>query len=432
MKAGSNHAIVPDELRAQQTLRVLLIEDSEDDAILARHDLARVKRCKFEVDWVRTLADGIERLKRGDIDVVLLDLSLPDSRGFETFDRLSSAFRQVPILVLTGYDDEEAAIQTVRRGAQDYLVKVQMNSDTLGRAIFYAIERKHAARQMATLAEELALRNGLLLDELELAHEIQRALLPISQFPEPGQANPDSHPWFLTHRYLPTESLAGDFFKVYPLSEGRVGVLICDVMGHGVRSALVAALLCGLIEEFEFERESPGWMLTRLNAALHRVLGQCRRADMFATACYLVADPLHGKVTISNAGHPMPYLLRHSGAKVEPVDHSRGPALGLFDDSAYPETTIRIDQDDTIVLYTDGISEVEASGGGFFEERLPDALRQRIAYDGESLLDGLLEEARGFSGTGGFHDDVCLIALKIGRTAIGVTAAAGIGTEVGG
>ena len=279
MIPGTNMAVAAEAPVAAQSVQVLLIEDTEDDALLARRDLTRERRCQFGLEWVPTLEEGIERLRQGGVDVVLLDLSLPDCRGGDTFERLSTAFPHLPILVLTGHDDVETAVQTVRRGAQDYLVKGQMNGESLARAISYAIERKRVTSQMALLAEELGARNAVLREELDLAHEIQRALLPGHL--QPLHEHPDARPWQLAHRYLPTESLAGDFFKAYPLSGGRIGILICDVMGHGVRTALIAALLCGLVEEFEFEREAPGLMLTRLNAGLSRVLGPAR-SQMFA------------------------------------------------------------------------------------------------------------------------------------------------------
>lgn len=414
MIPGTNIAVAAKVPAVAQSVRVLLIEDNEDDALLARRDLTREPRCHFELEWASTLDAGVERLRQGGIDVVLLDLSLPDCRGIATFECLSTTFRHLPILVLTGHDDEETAVQAVRLGAQDYLVKGQMNGDSLARAISYAIERKRVASQMAILAEELGARNAVLREELDLAHEIQRALLPGPL--QPLHEHPETRPWQLAHRYLPTESLAGDFFKAYALSEGRVGILICDVMGHGVRSALIAALLCGLVEEFEFEREAPGLMLTRLNAGLSRVLGPARAA-MFATACYVVVDPAKRQLHISIAGHPGPYLLRHAGAQVERLTPRRGPALGLCETAVFPEATVPIGGDDLILLYTDGISEVEGPGGEFFEARLPEALRCHAGEEPEAFLDDLLDDARRFSCTGGFHDDVCLIALHVSKTA---------------
>ena len=352
-------------------------------------------------------------MRVGGIDVVLLDLMLPDCRGIRTFERLGEEFQQLPIVVLSGNDDEETALQTVRRGAQDYITKRQLDPDNLGRAILYAYERKQALVRMTALSEELSQRNAALREELELAHEIQRALLPGSQVKPPGGEAGDGVPWMLSHRYLPTDTLAGDFFKVYPLSRGRIGILVCDVMGHGVSSALIAALLSGLIEEYEFEQESPSWMLTRLNTGLLRVLGRCRRAVMFATACYIVADPQRGRLEVCSAGHPAPFLMRASQDEVVRLDGCRGPALGLFDDAAFPESTVSISEDDFLLLFTDGLSEIEMADGSFFENQIADILLRHRDCDGEALLDTLVEEALRHCTGGRFADDVCLVGLRI-------------------
>lgn len=415
---------------AERCLRVLVIEDNEDDIILTRNGLHRARRGHFEVEWTQTLAEGIDRIRGGGIDVVLLDLSLPDSRGTASFEKLTTEFRHLPIVVLTGTDDEELAEQTVREGAQDYLTKGHLDPDSLGRVVTYAYERKMALVRMTSLSEELAQRNALLREELELAHEIQRALLPGGKLKASESDDDSAAPWTLAHRYLPIDTLAGDFFKVYPLSNGRIGILICDVMGHGVRSALIAALLSGLIEEYEFEQESPSWMLTRLNTGLQRVLGRCRRADMFATACYIVADPQNGRLDVCSAGHPAPFLLRAASGEVLRLDENHGPALGLFDNARFPESSATISEDDFLLLFTDGLSEVETKGGEYFESRIAEVLRARRGSDGEDVLDTLIEEARHFCADGRFCDDVCLVGLRIGRAGGPAAPAGAVPAEV--
>lgn len=414
-----------------RSMRVLVIEDNEDDIILTRNGLRRSQRCEFDVEWAQTLAEGIECLRGGGVDVVLLDLALPDCRGTESFQRLSESFRHLPIVVLSGNEDEETALQTVRLGAQDYIIKGHLDPDTLGRAVIYAYERKRALVRMTALSEELSHRNSMLREELELAHEIQRALLPGGQVKPPGCEIDDGVPWTLSHRYLPTDTLAGDFFKIYPLSKGRIGILICDVMGHGVRSALIAALLSGLIEEYEFEQESPSWMLTRLNTGLQRVLGRCRRADMFATACYIVADPQEGRMEVCSAGHPAPFLMRAASGEIVRVDECRGPALGLFDDAFFPECSLPISEDDFLLLFTDGLSEVEVGEGEFFESRIADTLLRNRGGDGETILDNLVNEALRHCEDGRFLDDVCLVGLRIEEVGAGipVPVSAGDGVE---
>ena len=140
-------------------LKVLLIEDSPGDARLMRELLTGTPGPSFEVEHLDLLSTGLDRLAQGDIAVVLLDLSLPDSLGLETFARVHGCAPQVPIIVLSGRDDESLAIKTVHEGAQDYLVKGQVDSRLLVRSIRYAIERK---RTEEALSKERDLLHTLL------------------------------------------------------------------------------------------------------------------------------------------------------------------------------------------------------------------------------------------------------------------------------
>ena len=123
-------------------MHVLLIEDNEDDAYLIGETLTDRTATDIQLEWVDRLKSGLTRLAEDKIDVVLLDLSLPDSHGLETLDKVQQQAPDVPVIVLTHLDDEAMAVQAVRRGAQDYLVKGRSDGYGLGRAIQYAIERK--------------------------------------------------------------------------------------------------------------------------------------------------------------------------------------------------------------------------------------------------------------------------------------------------
>jgi two-component system, cell cycle sensor histidine kinase and response regulator CckA len=127
----------------QQAIKILLVEDNPGDALLIQEILAEISSVKFDLVHVERLNPALEQLKSQAFDVILLDLLLPDSQGFETFVRVHSQSGQIPIVVLTGLNDETLAIQAMQAGAQDYLVKGQVSgSDLLMRSIRYAIERK--------------------------------------------------------------------------------------------------------------------------------------------------------------------------------------------------------------------------------------------------------------------------------------------------
>ena len=121
--------------------KILLIEDNPDDAFLIQETFADTGNTSCDWDWVERLSDGLDRLSADHFTVVLLDLSLPDSHGLETFTKAHEQAPDVPIILMTGLDDEELALQAVQKGAQDYLVKHQVDAQTLGRSLSYAVER---------------------------------------------------------------------------------------------------------------------------------------------------------------------------------------------------------------------------------------------------------------------------------------------------
>jgi diguanylate cyclase (GGDEF)-like protein len=146
----------------EPVVRVLLIEDNPGDARLIKEALAESTATRFQVDVVQTLADGLVRLAEQDVDAALIDLSLPDSVGLETFHRARAGAEAIPIIVLTGLDDDTVASAAVNAGAQDFISKNRVQPDSLARAIRYAIERQRMlqqVRQMAVLDELTGLNN---------------------------------------------------------------------------------------------------------------------------------------------------------------------------------------------------------------------------------------------------------------------------------
>ncbi|HSD57301.1 MAG TPA: response regulator, partial [Methanotrichaceae archaeon] len=155
-------------------IRILLIEDNPGDARLIKEYLGEMtdKGSTFELDSVDRLSEGLKRLDGK--DAVLLDLALPDSVGFDTFKKIHSKVPALPIIVLTGNDDDALAFRAVQEGAQDYLVKGQVSSQLLARSIRYAIERKRideALKSEILKHEQLAEELSLAKEELEVANE---------------------------------------------------------------------------------------------------------------------------------------------------------------------------------------------------------------------------------------------------------------------
>jgi sigma-B regulation protein RsbU (phosphoserine phosphatase) len=276
--------------------------------------------------------------------------------------------------------------------------------------------RKQAEEKLARYAEELREKNAEIEDDLQMAREVQQAFLP-QQFPAfPRTASVEESALLFVSRYFPTMTLGGDFFHVLSLSDTRAGVFICDVMGHGVRAALVTAIQRTLVEELHHLADRPGEFLTQMNASLLSILRRTH-SPLFASAFYIVADLAAGTLTYANAGHPRALHLRRDQGVVEPLAHGKpGPALGVFSDSVYLAYETRISPNDLCILFTDGLYEVENARGELFDlNLLREVLQMRLQRPTEELFDEILNEVRRFSATGGFADDVCLVGMQVER-----------------
>jgi sigma-B regulation protein RsbU (phosphoserine phosphatase) len=282
-----------------------------------------------------------------------------------------------------------------------------------------AEERERQANlELARSQAELRKKNEMMEDDLRMAHEIQQAILP-QQYPTfPHGAGPEENRIHFCHRYRPTGQVGGDFFNVLPLSDTKAGLFICDVMGHGVRSALVTAMVRAMVEELRPAANDPGELLSRINRDLRTILKQTG-TPLFTTAFYLVADLDAQEFIFANAGHPRPFLIHRETGEVQALQNSDGkarPALGLFQESAYPNSRIPLRPGDLVMLYTDGLYEIESKNGEQYTPQMLQAAFQKHAQKPCSeLFDALLAEIQGFSGNTEFADDVCLVALEIAR-----------------
>ena len=393
----------------EEPIKVLLVEDSPTYALLVRSMLAADSSGSFCVTTTDRLDAAIARAHAEPFDVMLLDLVLPDAQGLETFQRAHAALPSIPIVVMTGLGDDALAMDMIQRGAQDYLPKARVMDGIVPRAIRYAIERNRARMEREHYAAELEKNNRELEDELRMARDIQQALLP------------HSYPRFLRdalhfdHCYRPAAMLSGDFFNVLRLSETKAGVLICDVMGHGVRAALIGALARGLVDQSMPVANRPGEFLSEINRELAGILKQTG-IDAFASAFYCVMDLSERHLTYANAGHPSGLVMRRDAGAVDWLGgNGKGTSpLGLIGDVAYPAFETALAPHDSVLLFTDGLFEAEnAAGEEFGRKRLFDAVSRRLNSPCDQLLGELIGESQRFSGHEDFTDDVCLVVADV-------------------
>jgi predicted ester cyclase len=237
--------------------------------------------------------------------------------------------------------------------------------------------------------------------DLRVARSIQQASLP--------KEVPELEGWQIAPYYQPAREVGGDFYDLFELEDGRVGVVVGDATGKGMPAALVVSAGSSMLRAVAqaFHSSSPGEVLSRVNETLLARIP----ANMFVTCFYAILDPRSGRLLYANAGHDLPYL-RHGDGDAEEL-RARGMPLGLMPEMDYEEKEGTLEAGEAALLYSDGLVEAHDPKGEMFG--FP-RLRALIAEHGDeegSLGDFLLEELYSFTGEGWEQeDDITLLTLR--------------------
>ncbi|MCG8527277.1 MAG: SpoIIE family protein phosphatase [Opitutales bacterium] len=281
-------------------------------------------------------------------------------------------------------------------------------------------DKKLAEKELIAVAKDLQIKNDQIDADLNMARKLQTAFVPTSYPSFMWDLSMDRSALDFSHRYVPTEALAGDFFQVIPISNSRAGILICDVMGHGIRAALVTAILKGLVGELKLITPYPHVFLRKVNRSLISVFTQLDMS-IFVTAFYGVIDLERGAFNYANAGHPLPVIKNgeQDTVKLIPsVGDGTDPALGLIDAFRYSYESTPISEGDSLYFHTDGITEIEnEEGEEFGMERYLESITRNRKQSSDGLLDALMSEIDKFSKNSRvLKDDMCVVGVDINRT----------------
>jgi serine phosphatase RsbU (regulator of sigma subunit) len=346
-------------------VRVLLVEDDPGDALLVQELLSETD-LKLELDRAMSVAEALPRLR--DSDCVLLDLALPDSFGLEGLRTVLAADSQAAVIVLTGLADRKLGARAVASGAQDYLIKAEVDPELLGRSVRYAIERRRADIATRRLLEANLRR--------EANARIQRGLLPRPLLRSDGLE--------VATVYRPGgggDVLGGDFYDAVELEDGTLRAVIGDVCGHGPDEAALGVCLRIAWRTLVVAGTANERVLPTLDDVLVAERGQ---EETFVTVCDITVSPDRRWATVRLAGHPPPVLLRPD-PMVWP-DAKSGPPLGVVPGETWAAAVTELIDHWAVLLYTDGLIEGRCQDSS---ERLGiDGLMSRLRQDG-------FEDARG-------------------------------------
>jgi phosphoserine phosphatase RsbU/P len=258
-------------------------------------------------------------------------------------------------------------------------------------------------------------KNEQMETDLRMATELQQALMPNAYPSFPSESKGVTALRFY-HRYLPASMMGGDFFHIARLSDGTAGICICDVMGHGVRAALITAMLRALIETHATEVADPGQFLTELNNEFTRIMKQTGTL-VFATVLYCVINIGERGARFARAGHPAPLRVRRTAGEVQTVacgEGSSGPAMGLIPNARFNTTQAELAPGDFLLFFTDGVVEVENKAGSDFGiEGLRQSIRSNLDQPTESLLEAIISDVYKFADSTVLIDDACLVAAEM-------------------
>jgi phosphoserine phosphatase RsbU/P len=270
-------------------------------------------------------------------DLILLDVTMPGMDGYEVCSILKASLetRDIPVIFLTGNIEASNETKGFRVGAVDYIHKPFSSSVVKARIHTHLLLRETQQQ----LTQQLLAIN----DEMEMARQIQLSILP--------RETPKIRGLDITSRYVPTSSVAGDFYDFIIVDERHVGILIADVSGHGLPAAMIASMLHAVLVAQTTHAAEPGRVLAGLNQAL---CGKFR--SHFVTAAYLFVDMEDNSMSYAAAGHPPLLQWQITGGNISEVSEG-GLLLGPFPEATYSVVRLPVKPGDRAILYTDGILE---------------------------------------------------------------------------
>jgi sigma-B regulation protein RsbU (phosphoserine phosphatase) len=390
--ADSSHStsMAPDPALATRRKRVLVADDQAD----VLHAISLLLKLEgFDSQTVMHPAEVVEAMNVGEFDLLIMDLNytLDTTSGIEGLDLISSIRKintRVPVLVITAWGTIELAVEALQRGASDFIQKPWTNSQLIQKARDL-IERAEQARKAQQQIEE----------EQQESAEIQRRLLSLNLPAQHGiTVSGDSR----SMRYV-----GGDYCHLTSLTASKFAISIADVAGKGVPGALLTASLRGLEKSIVTHDVHPQQLCSSLNEALSEIMP----IGKFVSFFFAVIDAESRSLCYSNAGHNPPILVRADDSALEL--RVGGGVLGLFSEWTYEQTQLKLESGDRLVLYTDGITEVESPDSEEFGmDRVKEIVLQHRNGSAEEIQRKLMQAVSEHCAER-FQDDATVVVIAV-------------------
>lgn len=352
--------------------KVLIVEDDESNQALVAGLLAQIGIVQIEV--AKDGVEGLNKVLSFEPDLIILDITMPKLDGFEVLWRLKSveSTRTIPVLIQTASDTREARDKTFKAGASDFITK------PVNPLEFFARVRIHLENRL--LVKRLQQRLKQIQTELSTAQNMQISLLPC---PTTIQDIRNRYRLNIVSHFEPSDKLGGDFWQTIPLSNNRIGVYLCDFLGHGLATALNTFRLHTLIFQMRMTIQKPSDFLDELNRQLCALL----QRGQFATFFFGIFDAEQQTLTYAGAGSPPPFLWNGKRATSLPT---KGLPLGISEKATYENHTCTFRPGYRLFLYSDALTEnPNAKGERLGKKGLLPLVKQ--AFKTPDLKEGMQE-----------------------------------------
>jgi sigma-B regulation protein RsbU (phosphoserine phosphatase) len=376
--------------RGKQEDDILIVDDTPANLRLLSQMLTqRGHHVRAVTSGPRALASARMSLP----NLILLDIKMPEMNGYEVCERLKAdaQTRDVPVIFISALDELQDKVRAFAVGGVDYITKPFQVEEVIARVETHLTLRR--------LQQQLESANQKMARELALAGQVQASFLP-SKLPSiPG--------WDLAVTLKPARETSGDFYDVHLIADGRLGLLVADVVDKGVGAALYMALSWALIRAYTAEYPAQPELV--LSAVNRRILADTS-GDQFLSAFYGVVDPGTGNLTYCNAGHYPPYILGRGNGRTSRSLPRTGMLLGVEPDEKWSQASVQLAPGDVLVLYTDGILDAEDAAGGFFgTERLLSTLWANLDHSAQEIQKALMDAVAEFTHGAVQSDDIALV-----------------------
>jgi sigma-B regulation protein RsbU (phosphoserine phosphatase) len=383
--------------------KILVVDDEPDLQMLMMQKFRhKVKSKEYEFLFAENGEEALNVVSsHNDLSLILSDINMPKMDGLTLLDELQGLNRNdLRTVIVSAYGDMENIRTAMNRGAYDFVTK-PIDFKDLETTIEKTLSEIVAHLKSKEMEEQLEALNH----DLDMAARIQQKILH-QEFP----VFPDDKRFDIFANMIAAKHVGGDFYDFFKFDENHLAFFIGDVAGKGMPAAIYMAVCRTMLKAIGSEVADPAECIEKVNNML------IPESDIstFVTVFYGVLNLETGELAYCNGGHNLPYIQSKSG-DVKELENVGGLLLGKFEGAPYEMNTIQLDPGDAVVTFTDGVTEAEDEGDGFFdEERVIEFLQKHPGKSLESLVKGIFLEVMKFTGAAEQSDDITVLSVRYG------------------